>query len=1165
MDSVNGKGKCGAEKAPEPAPARLNLEAVRERLREKRGPEFWRSLDELAATSEFQDLVHREFPRQASEWVDTADGVSRRRFLQLASASLALAGLTGCTKQPLEKIVPYVRQPEQVIPGKPLYFATALTFGGGYATGVLAESHLGRPTKIEGNPDHPASLGATDLFAQASILTLYDPERSQTLLQNGRASTWGAFTSQVAGRLNALQPTGGAGLRILTGSTTSPTLADQMQQLRTRFPAARWHRWEPAGRHQSQAAAVGAFGRPLETRYDFTRARVILAVGDALCEGGAGVRYARDFAEGRRGRGDRQEMSRVYAVESVPANLSSVADHRLQLAPAQVEAFVLALAQALGVAGGQVALPAEAQKWVQAVAQDLQQNRGASLVVGDEYLSPAAQVLIHGINQALGNSGVTVSYQEPVEVDPVDQVRSITELVADMNAGQVELLLILDGANPVYTAPADLAFAQALQKVPLRVHHGLYQDETSVYCHWHIPATHELESWGDARSFDGTVSLIQPLIDPLYDGKSIYEVVAAMLGKADATGYDVVRQYWTPRLPGLAAGLEQLSKDTAGSGGITTALGMGGFSGDSGFSGMVGASGAGAPGANGAASPSPGVGMPANQGLGTQGGANLPGQSTPGGAQGSGDLGSESTIAGSSAQGGPATGPAAGVTGAGATAGGNAFETAWRRALHAGLIPATASRPAAAAVNGGAVQESARRIAETAGRFQPGQITLVLRPDPTIWDGRFASNAWLQELPKPILKLVWDNALVVSPGTAQRLGVEYHDVVTLTAGNRTQRVAVWILPGVADDTALLTLGYGRQHAGKGTGQGFNAYPLRTTQALWTAPGVKIEKTGDRYILVNTQNHHVIGLYNVNEDEEASEEAAKRHVIRHTTLERFRQDPEVIQKEREKPDYKNMTMYGNHPYEGHKWGMVIDLNVCTGCSACVVACQSENNIPSVGKEQVQKGREMHWLRIDRYFGGDLDAPSIHNQPLPCMQCENAPCEVVCPVAATAHSDEGLNDMVYNRCVGTRYCSNNCPYKVRRFNFLRYAPKAEETPVLTLAQNPDVTVRMRGVMEKCTYCVQRIEQAKIESKVERRPIPANWLQTACQQACPTHAITFGDLNDEQWEVRKWHDDPLNYGLIEEINTRPRTTYLAKLRNPNPALEPAGGAEGAEHGHA
>ncbi len=1132
MDSVNGKGKCGAERASEPAPARLNLEEVRERLREKRGPEFWRSLDELAATSEFQDLVHREFPRQASEWIDTADGVSRRRFLQLASASLALAGLTGCTKQPLEKIVPYVRQPEQIIPGKPLYFATALTFGGGYATGVLAESHLGRPTKIEGNPDHPASLGATDLFAQASILTLYDPERSQSILQNGRAGTWGAFTSQMAGRLNALQPAGGAGLRILTGSTTSPTLADQMRQLLSRFPAARWHRWEPAGRHHSHAAAVGAFGRPLETRYDFTRARVILAVGDALCEGGAGVRYARDFADGRRVRGDRKEMSRVYAVESVPANLSSVADHRLQLPPAQVEGFVLALAQALGVpgmAGGQVALPAEARKWVQAVAQDLQQNRGASLVVGDEYLSPAAQVLIHGINQALGNNGVTVSYQEPVEVDPVDQVRSIAELVADMNAGQVELLLILDGSNPVYTAPADLAFVQALQKVPLRVHHGLYEDETSAYCHWHIPAAHELESWGDARAFDGTVSLIQPLIDPLYDGKSVYEVLAALLGQADATGYDVVRQYWTPLLPGLTAGLERLSKDAT----------------PAGFSAMVGVSGGPPPPADAAAAAAPPATAPVGGAPANQGG---------------GDQGSISPAAASAPQ-GVAAPPAA----AGATAGGSAFETAWRRTLHAGLIPATASRPAAAAVNGGAVQESARRIAETAGRFQPGQITLVLRPDPTIWDGRFASNTWLQELPKPIVKLVWDNALIVSPNTAERLGVEYHEVVTLTVGNRSQRAAVWILPGVADDTALLTLGYGRQRAGKGTGQGFNAYPLRTTQTLWSAPGASVAKTGDRYILVGTQNHHVIGLYNVNEDEEASEQAEKRHVIRTATLEEFRANEEVIDKKRHMEALTpGMTMYPEHPYEGHKWGMVIDLNTCTGCSACVVACQSENNIPSVGKEQVQKGREMHWLRIDRYFGGDLDAPTIHNQPLPCMHCENAPCEVVCPVAATVHSDEGLNDMVYNRCVGTRYCSNNCPYKVRRFNFLRYAPN-QETPVLTLAQNPDVTVRMRGVMEKCTFCVQRIEQAKIESKVERRPIPANWLQTACQQACPTHAITFGDLNDEQWEVRRWHDDPLNYGLLEEINTRPRTTYLAKLRNPNPALEPAGGVEGAEHGHA
>jgi molybdopterin-containing oxidoreductase family iron-sulfur binding subunit len=464
-----------------------------------------------------------------------------------------------------------------------------------------------------------------------------------------------------------------------------------------------------------------------------------------------------------------------------------------------------------------------------------------------------------------------------------------------------------------------------------------------------------------------------------------------------------------------------------------------------------------------------------------------------------------------------------------------------------------------AAVGGAAVQQAAGEIAG-APRAAAGQVTLLLRPDPTVWDGRFASNAWLQELPKPISKLTWDNALFLAPKTAERLKVTFHDVVEVTAGGRKTRAAVWVLPGQAEDTALLTLGYGRKRAGKATGQGFDAYALRTTRALWTLPGIEIRSLGERYDLACTQNHHLMGAHEVHEDAVASEQAERRHLVRTGTLAQLLADPGFVQEHRETPE-PDESMYPGYKYPGHAWGMAIDLSVCTGCSSCVVACQSENNIPVVGKEQVLAGREMHWLRIDRYFSGDLDDPLIHHQPLPCMHCENAPCEVVCPVAATVHSDEGLNDMVYNRCVGTRYCSNNCPYKVRRFNFLRYSDK--DTPVLALLQNPDVTVRMRGVMEKCTYCVQRIEAAKIDSKVEGQPIAANGIQTACQQACPTRAIVFGDINDPDWDVTRMKSDPLSYGLLEETNARPRTTYLAKLRNPNPALEPE--AKGSEHGHA
>jgi molybdopterin-containing oxidoreductase family iron-sulfur binding subunit len=1051
----------------------LDLEQVRARLRDKKGKELWRSLDELAATPEFEDLLHREFPRHASEW---PEGTSRRGFLQLAGASLALAGLTGCTKQPIEKIVPYVRQPEQVIPGRPLFFATALTHAG-YALGVLAESHMGRPTKVEGNPDHPASLGATDAFAQAAILTLYDPDRSQEIVHNGRTGTWSGFASDVNAALRARVPLGGEGLRLLTGTVTSPTLTMQIREILTRLPKAVWHRWEPAGRHQEHAAAQAAFGRPVETRYDFTKADVIVSIqSEALTHAAGNVRYQRDFASRRRVHGSPAgTMNRVYCVESVPTNTATVADHRLLLPPAEVEAFVLALAQALGVAtvSGDVLTDAKAKTWVQAVAEDLQAHRGRSLVLGDEILSPASQVLIHGINGALGNvggEGSTVIYTDPVESDPVDNLESLRTLVADMNAGRVDMLLMLGGVNPVYTAPADFNFAQALQKVDLRIHHGLYQDETADYCHWHIPAAHELESWGDARAFDGTVSVMQPLIDPLFGGKTETEVLAVLAGRPDTGSHDLVQAYWKTQITG--------------------------------------------------------------------------------------------------------------------SAGTETFDAAWQSILHDGLVANTQLPPIGVTVAGGAVQGAAGAIVAglQKARAQKDSLTLLFRPDPTIYDGRYASNAWLQELPKPITKLTWDNALVLGPATAQRLGLRVEETVEVTVDGRKTPAAVWILPGQAENTAVLTLGYGRSRIGHldshldnsgreddlkaAVGRGFNAYALRGSNALWVAPA-QIRRIGERYPFACTQNHHALDPQG-NEDQTASEEAERREVIRKTTAAALAKDAMVIQGEREKPS-EHETMYPAWDYsKGHAWGMAIDLSVCTGCSSCVTACQAENNIPVVGKDQVLAGREMHWLRIDRYFEGDLDDPAIHNQPVPCMHCENAPCEVVCPVAATSHSAEGLNDMVYNRCVGTRYCSNNCPYKVRRFNFLRYSDR--ESPLAAMMVNPDVTVRMRGVMEKCTYCVQRIEQAKIEAKIDdgagagTKTIPPNKLQTACQQACPTHAIVFGDIHDKAWEVTQWKADPLSYGLLEELNTRPRTTYLAKVRNPNPRLEAAEGSVGerTSHGH-
>jgi MoCo/4Fe-4S cofactor protein with predicted Tat translocation signal len=1053
MDSAKGpKAKCGAEPSRPAEAARLDLEAVRTKLEEARGPQFWRSLDELAGTPEFQEIVHREFPRQASEWVDEPgidSSVSRRAFLQLSSASLALAGLTACTRQPVERIVPYVEQPEKVVPGRPLFFATTLTHGG-YGVGVLAESHEGRPTKLEGNPAHPASLGAADACTQASILTLYDPARSQAVLRDGRAAMASTFLVEVDQVLRAQAASGGAGLRLLTGTVTSPTFAAQIKDFAARYPNARWHHWEAAAPHHARAAAQQAFGRPVAVRYDLTHADVIATFdADLLASGPGAVPNSRQFADRRRLREASadltQSMNRLYAVESSPTCTGSIADHRLPLAPAELEALLLALAREVGVAvppaaagSGEVAHP-KAQAWLPALAADLKAHAGSSLVVAGETTSPAAHVLAHAINDKLGNVGKTVVYSEPVALDPVDDLESIAALVADMQGGKVEVLVMLDGVNPVFTAPVELKFEAALDKVKVSVHHGLYVDETAEHCRWHVPAAHALEAWGDARAFDGTASITQPLIEPLYGGRSLVEMMAVLLGR-DESGYDAVKAAWADKLGGDA-------------------------------------------------------------------------------------------------------------------------EAAWRQALHAGVIPNTQQPPlggvaAAAAAVSAAAGEIA--VAAAAARSAGGNLTLVLVPDSTVGDGSWAPNAWLQELPKPVTKLTWDNAVLISPATHQRLKLEWQERVRLSFGGRDLDAAVWVLPGQADDTLTLSLGYGRRRAGEvGTGLGFNAYVLRTATAPWGGAGVTVKGLGDIYEFACTQNHHAIDpRLGIEEDQLAGEKAVVRHAIRTGTLAEFQQDPDFVHAASEKPD-RAVTMYPNKDYNGHAWGMAIDLNACTGCSACVVACQAENNIPTVGKDQVSRRREMHWIRIDRYFTGDMNDPQLHHQPVPCMQCENAPCEVVCPVGATTHSDEGLNDMVYNRCVGTRYCSNNCPYKVRRFNFLRYSDN--KSPLSAMLYNPDVTVRMRGVMEKCTYCVQRIEHAKIDSKVSGEAIPEARLKTACQQSCPTQAIVFGDLNSEKLggpatQVAAAKASPLNYGVLDDLNTRPRTTYLARVSNPNPQLATA-----------
>jgi molybdopterin-containing oxidoreductase family iron-sulfur binding subunit len=987
------------------------LAGLRARVAGARGPDYWRSLEELADAPEFQELIQDEFPAHASEWHDP---VGRRAFLKVMAASLALGGLTACSR-PTDTILPYAVPPEEVVPGKPLFFATAMTLGG-YATGLLVESHTGRPTKVEGNPSHPASLGATDAFSQAAILALYDPDRSQAVLRGRTVSTWEQVAATLAGIMEVQRAGQGAGLRVLTETVTSPTLAAQLRTLLSRYPSARWHQYEPAGDDAIRAGTRLAFGEVLNPVYRLDRAAVIVSLGgDLLNAGPAAPRYARDFSAGRRLASPGDGMNRLYVAEPMPTPTGAIADHRLPVRASDMERFARGLAQRLRVeaAGGEEAAEAFPQhaRWLDAVARDLQAHRGTSLVVAGRDMPPMVHVLAHAMNQALGNLGQTVLLSAPVEAQPVDQLDSLRTLTADMDAGKVEVLIIL-GGNPVYTAPADVGFENALAKVGLRVHLAEYDDETSAQCHWHIPETHFLEAWGDARAFDGTVSLVQPLIAPLAAGRrSAIELMGMLLGQSQARGYEILREHWRNELR---------APD---------------------------------------------------------------------------------------------------------------FESAWRKALHDGVIAGTALPVRSAGVRAGA---TARPGQAPAAAPAGGTLEIVFRPDPTVWDGRFANNAWLQELPKPLTKLTWGNAAYLSPATAARLGIQSGDVVEVAHGGRTLRVAAWVQPGHAADSVTLHLGYGRRRAGRvGTALGANAYLLRTAEQPWVATGVEVRKTGERVELAATQLHHTL---------------AGRHHMRAGTLEEYQKHPEFAKEMVHAP---HADLYPEYPYEGYAWGMAIDLTACMACNACVVACQAENNIPVVGREQVIRSREMHWLRIDSYYAGDAEDPTILPQPMLCQHCEKAPCEPVCPVAATSHSAEGLNDQIYNRCVGTRYCSNNCPYKVRRFNFLKYST---DQPLLQLVHNPDVTVRSRGVMEKCTYCVQRINAARIDAKREDRPIRDGDVVTACQAACPTGAITFGNINDRASRVFRLKQAPRNYGALEELNTRPRTSYLARIRNVNPEIEAA-----------
>lgn len=969
-----------------------DIGAIRARLASGDGPAFWRSLDAVADTAEFRSYLEAEFPAAAR----LAASPERRGFLKLMAASFALAGLSACDSGDGRHYeLPYVNAPERIVAGAPLSYASSALFDG-FANGILITTRNGRPLKIEGNPEHPWSRGGTDVLAQASVLGLYDPFRSQAVQHVGRPSSWAAFQGAMLAQMPAWQAKGGEGLALLTGPVTSPTIEAEIARMRKTYPAMRWYVSAGVGRDGLYEGARRAFGRPVETLPDFARARTIVALdGDILDLGPGQVGLSRRWSEARKASYAAGDLLTLHAAAPTPTLTSAKADFSVSIAASRLETLARDL---LSLAEGGTASSADgaAEAWLKRASAALNGARGAGLVTVGLCGSPDLHALGHRLNGVLGNVGTTLRYTAPAQASGAGTLRDLSTAMAD---GTVGTLIVL-GVNPVYEAPGALDFAQAMERVPLKVHAGLYYDETAAHSDWHLPLAHPLESWGDARSLDGTVGLIQPTVAPLYNGRSAPEMLAFLNRGTIGSGLDLLKRQ-----------LRGEDEDEA------------------------------------------------------------------------------------------------------------AFQARFEDALRSGFLPDSAAMPETVVPT----QDGTPSIASPSSA--PDTIEVVFRPDPTVWDGTLADLAWLQELPKPLTKIVWENVVGISPKLAERRGIANGDMLRIAADGRSIEGPAWITPGQAENTITLGLGYGRNvpdHLSKGLGYAANM--LRPPADPWTLEGATLTRTGSRRMPATTQDLGTMeGMDLVRIQRQGAEPVGDTKAFE---LASFYPKPAAAERG-----------------ANAAWGMAIDLDTCIGCNACITACQSENNIPVVGREEVERGRWMGWLRVDRYFAGPLDAPETHFQPVPCMHCENAPCEVGCPVEATLHDSEGLNLQVYNRCVGTRTCQSYCPYKVRRFNYLDYT--GDMPAVAQQQRNPDVTVRARGVMEKCTYCVQRIAAARIESaKDAHAPIPDGTVETACQGACPTRAITFGNLSDPESKVAKARADGRNYALLGDLNTRPRTTYLASL---------------------
>jgi MoCo/4Fe-4S cofactor protein with predicted Tat translocation signal len=941
----------------------------------------WRGLDALAPDPAFVARATAEFPQLAAALAAPRE---RRSVLRLMAAGLALAGLTGCDDgAPDGVLVPPVLPSENTVAAGSRMFATASVLNG-YAAGILVRHDNGRPIKVEGNPLHPASLGGTSPISQAEILGFYDPDRSRGPIRDGEPQAWSSLLTTLAAQRDALALAHGEGFRVLTGTTTSPTLARQMTELKQRYPAMQWHHWEPVSRDAVRAGAALAYGQPVEVVAKLDAVDVLLAIDSDLFDSAPGhLRFARDFAA-RRNPVRSERNSRIYAIEPTPTLTGVAADHRYIASPIDLPGIVSALAAAIT----RNEMPSDMPPWFAPLVADLKAAHGRAFIHAGPGQSADTHALVHGINEALGGRGATYTLIDAVEADPTDQAASLRGLTGDMLAGRVKSLVVLD-SNPVFTAPG---FGDALDHVPFSMALDAENTETVSKTRWSLPGRHPFEDWGDARAYDGTITILQPQAQPLYGGISAHSLLALFAGPQERDSRDIVRE--THHLT----------------------------------------------------------------------------------------------------------------------------DEQWHDTLASGLL-ADSQAPASSA----AFRSGNPRPARSGPSAGEAAITLLFRPDPATWDGRFANNAWLQELPRPLTKLTWDNPLLISPAIAEKLKLINGDHVTLAVGDVAVTLPAWVMPGQAADCAVALLGFGRRDVGTvGRGVGWDVYPLTTARGTTT-----LRKAEGWEMLATTEHHDPIF-------------ADAGEYVRRGTLASFKANPGFLGKPSDRPN-----LYNRQPVGPAAWGMSIDLNACIGCNACVVACMAENNIPTVGKAQVIHEREMHWLRIDRYYEGSADAPDILFQPVMCQHCEQAPCEIVCPVGATVHDEEGLNVMVYNRCVGTRFCSNNCPYKVRRFNYYAFSDE-EHRPAV--ARNPEVTVRARGVMEKCTFCLQRIAAARIDADAANRPVGADEVKTACQAACPTQAFTFGNMT-EGGDIAERKNSPLSYALLDDQNTKPRVTYEARITNPGP----------------